>query len=82
MALLSLPSTTVMSLMESWEKSSLLIVPVTALGVPTVYPVPEARVKITVSLLSTIVSAVGLTVTVAVDEPAAKVTVLLVPVRV
>ncbi len=71
-----------MSLMESWEKSSLLIVPVTGVVVPTVYPVPVARVKMTVSSGSTVVSAVGSTITVAVDELAAKVTVLLVPVRV
>jgi len=63
--------------MESWEGtlvSSLVIVPVTAVVVPTVYPVPVARVKATVSLLSTVVSAVGSTITVAVAELAAKVT--------
>ena len=40
---------------------------------------PVARVKATVSSLSTVVSAVGSTVTVAVDAPAAKVTVFVVP---
>ena len=82
-ALLSLPSTTVMmSLIDSWKKSSLLMVPVTGVVVPIVYPVPEARVKATVSFGSTVVSGVGSTITVAVVALAAKVTVLLVPVRV
>ena len=52
--------------------SSLLIVPVTGVVVPIVYPVPEARVKATVSFGSTVVSGVGSTITVAVDKPAAK----------
>ncbi len=53
---------------------TLVIVPVTAVVVPIVYPVPEARVKATVSSLSTVVSGVGSTVTVAVAELAAKMT--------
>ena len=56
--------------------SSLVIVPTTAVGVPTVYPVPAARVRATVSSTSTELSAVGLTVTTAVEAPAAKVTLL------
>ncbi len=51
-----------------------VIVPVTAVVVPIVYPVPEARVKMTVSLLSAVVSGVGSTITVAVAEPATKMT--------
>ncbi len=50
------------------------MVPVTAVVVPMVYPVPLAMVMATVSSLSKTVSAVGLTVTVAVLELAAKVT--------
>ena len=55
-------------------RSSLVIVPVTAPDVPRLYPVPEAKVRDTVSSSSGVVSAVGLTMTVAVDDPAAKVT--------
>ena len=55
-------------------RSSLRMVPVTAVVVPMVYPVPLPRVMSTVSSLSNTVSAVGLTVTVAVLELAVKVT--------
>ena len=52
---------------------------VTAVVVPTVYPVPEAKVKATVSSVSTAISAVGSMVKVAVVAPAANVMVLPVP---
>ena len=50
------------------------MVPVIAVVVAMLYPVPEAKVRDTVSWSSGVVSAVGSTVTVAVDEPAVKVT--------
>jgi hypothetical protein len=56
-----------------------MIVPVTAVVVPTVYPVPVARVRTTVSSNSTVLSAVGSIVRLAVAEPAAKTIVLPVP---
>jgi hypothetical protein len=62
--------------------SSLVIVPVAALGEPTPYPLPEATVRITVSSGSTVASTVGSIVTVAVEFPAAKVTLPFVPVNV
>ena len=59
--------------------SSLVMVPVTAPAVPTVYPVPVARVSAIVSSDSAVVSAVGSIVRVAVAELAAKVIVFPVP---
>jgi len=50
------------------------MVPVTAVVVPMLYPVPAAKVRDTVSWSSGVVSPVGSTVTVAVDDPAEKVT--------
>ena len=47
------------------------IVPVWLDGEPTVYPLPVATVRMTVSELSTAVSFTGVTVTVALAEPAA-----------
>ena len=76
-ARVSLPSITVRSLIEravAGAGSSLRMVPVTAVVVPILYPVPGARVKATVSLLSTVASALGSTVTVAMAEFWAKVT--------
>jgi hypothetical protein len=74
-----LPSVVLTSLMESVGRSSLVIVPVTGVVVPIVYPVPDAKVKITVSSGSIVVSAVGSRVKVAVAELAVKVMVLPVP---
>jgi hypothetical protein len=51
------------------------MVPVAVVGAATLYPVPAATVRMTVSLASTVLSAVGSTVTVAVELPAANVTV-------
>ncbi len=50
------------------------IVPVTALVVPTEYPVPAARVSTTVSLPSLTASVLGSRVMMATLDPAAKVT--------
>ena len=74
-ALVLRPSTTVRLLIDRvGGSSSLRIVAITGVGVPTVYAVPDTKVKLTVSSGSMLVSVVGLTVTVAVAAPAAKVT--------
>ena len=72
----ALASVAAMVITGNTSLSAMVTVPVFV--VPTVYPVPAAKVRMTVSFPSTRVSSMGVMFTKAVAEPAAKLTV---PVR-